>query len=54
MTDIGSMYPGAEDLTEAFNQEMAVMRDSISNMEQLFKRILQNHQYISDEEVAIA
>lgn len=52
MLDLNSMYPDSEDLTEAFNREFATLRDSLSNIEQLFKRVLQGKTFLDDEELA--
>ena len=52
MINLDSMYPDSEELLDAYNREMAVIKSSMDNLEQLFKRILQNQQFISDKEVA--
>ena len=50
--DLGAMYPDKEDLQIAFDREFAVLRESLGNVEQLFKRILESKQFLDDKETA--
>lgn len=52
MLELDSMYPDEEDLTDAFNREFAILRDSLSNIEQLFKRTLQSKTYLDEDETS--
>lgn len=52
MLEINAIYPDEEDLTEAFNREMAVLRTTVGNLETLFKRILENQKFVDEEVVA--
>ena len=44
-------YPDEEDLSICFNRIMAQLRDSLGDLEQLFKRMLEGRTYISQEEL---
>ena len=50
--DLNSIYPDEEDLTLAFNREFAALRESMANIESLFKRVLESKQFLDDEETA--
>lgn len=52
MLELNSTYPDQEDLTIEFNRLMANLRDNLSDLEILFKRIFEGKTYITDEEVA--
>lgn len=52
MLEINSTYPELEDITLCFERTMAQIRDNLTDMELLFKRIINNQVFISDEECA--
>lgn len=52
MLEINAIYPEEEDYIEALNREMALLRNSVSNLENLFNRILENQKFIDDKTVA--
>lgn len=52
MLELESTYPEQEDLQLALNRCMSTIRDSLSDLELLFKTIIEGRTYIPDEDVA--
>lgn len=52
MLEINAIYPDEEDLLEAFNREMAILRSTVANVETLFKRILENKKFVDENTTA--
>lgn len=50
--DLGKLYPEGEDIQLAFNRSMSIIREEMTNLEWLMKKMLEGSTYISEEEVA--
>lgn len=50
--DLGSQYPDSEDIREAFDREFGTLMSAVSNIQFLFKRIMEGQTYLDDNEVA--
>lgn len=52
MIDLEIQCPEAEDIVEAINRSFAQLRDCISDIEMLSKKLMKNQTFITDEKAA--
>ena len=52
MRELNSIYPDEEDLADAFNREMSTLQESINNLNDLFRRLINANTYVDEDGVS--
>ena len=49
MLELNSIYPDEEDLADAFNREMSTLQESLNNLNDLFRRLINANTYVDED-----